>query len=219
MKYSQKWITQLKKQFRENHTNNSQKKWKHHLFSLYIIRKSDGICLFSHHFQIGLISQIENQLVGMGFTALEKMMREIVDSSAHLELIDLGKKKVLIEERRNLLAVLITTDNSQFIRLKLEELTSHFEKMFDLQQQINLETCVKLEDYALTAELVSIVFTDQPKRILEIIPIIFKSIRKNNLTFPNHNETLDNTFSTERLLFKETKKPSKECQNFTTKKF
>ena len=171
MKYSQKWITQLKKQFRENHTNNSQKKWKHHLFSLYIIRKSDGICLFSHHFQIGLISQIENQLVGMGFTALEKMMREIVDSSAHLELIDLGKKKVLIEERRNLLAVLITTDNSQFIRLKLEELTSHFEKMFDLQQQINLETCVKLEDYALTAELVSIVFTDQPKRILEIIPI------------------------------------------------
>ena len=210
MKYSQKWITRLKRQLRENHNNKSPKKWNHHLFSLYLIRKSDGICLFSHHFQIGPLSQIENQLVGMGFTALEKMMQEIVDSSANLKLIDLGKKKVLIEERRNLLAILITTDNSQFLRLKLEEITNHFEKMFELQQQINLETCVKLEDYALTAELVSIVFTDQPKRILEIIPIIFKSIRKNNLTFPNHKETLDNPLSTEKILLKETKKLSKE---------
>jgi hypothetical protein len=207
MKRSQKWITRLKTQFRENYIAKSQKEWKHHLLSLYIIRKTDGICLFSHHFQIGLISQIENQLVGMGFTALERMMREIVDSSAHLELIDLGKKKVLVEERKNLLAVLITTDNSQLIRLKLEELTNHFEKMFELQQQISLETCVKLEDYALTAELVSIVFKDKPNRILEIIPIIFKSIRNNNIPFANHNETLHKTLSKDRFLFKETERP------------
>lgn len=176
-----KWQSRFRRRIwsktRLNHTTN----WKKHLISLYIIR-SDGICLFSHHFQIGLISQIETQLVGMGFTAISQMMQEIVDSSLSLELIDLGPKKVLIEEYENILAILIATTNSDFLRAKLKELADHFEKMFELQQRISAETRVSLEDYALTAELVSMVFQDQPTRVLEIIPVIFKSIRKNKTT-------------------------------------
>jgi len=195
MKYSIKWFIQLKKRFLEHYPTKSSENWKQHLISLYIIRKSDGICLFSHHFQLGLISQIENQLVGMGFTALARMMQEIVDSSSRLNMIDLGEKKVLINERINLLAVLVTTQDSLFLYGKLEELTYHFEKIFELQQQISLETYVRLEDYALTSELVSLVFKDRPKRVLEIIPVIFKSIRKSNSLYspqerkfpPRHN--------------------------------
>ena len=99
MKYSNKWFVQLRKRVIEKHSIRSSENWKQHLISLYIIRKSDGICLFSHHFQLGLISQIEIQLVGMGFTALARMMREIVDSSSCLSMIDLGEKKVLINEK------------------------------------------------------------------------------------------------------------------------
>ena len=179
MRLPLRWRSCLK---RRNWTKNSTKYpigWKQHIISLYIIRHSDGICLFSHHFQLGFISQIENQLVGMGFTAISQMMQEIVDSSSSLVMVDLGSKKVLIEERKNILAILITTVNTSFLREKLEELADYFEKMFELQQQINLETRVCLEDYALTTDLVSLVFRDQPTRVLEIIPVIFKSIRKN----------------------------------------
>ena len=191
MRYSVKWLIQLKKRILESNHTKSPENWEQHLISLYIIRKSDGICLFSHHFRLGLISQIENQLVGMGFTALARMMQEIVDSSSRLNMIDLGEKKVLINERINLIAVLVTTLDSLFLYKKLEELTDHFEKIFELQQQINLETCVRLEDYALTAELVSLVFKDRPKRVLEIIPLIFKSIRKNNsFSIPQRSKSL-----------------------------
>ena len=218
MKFSQNWFTRFKKQIWVDHHTTFPKNWKQHLLSLYIIRKSDGICLFSHHFQLGLISQIENQLVGMGFTALAKMMREIVDSSARLCMVDLMTKKVLIDERRNLLAVLVTTDHSPFLCSKLKEITDHFEKMFELQQQINLETCVRLEDYALTGELVSLVFKDRPKRILEIIPVIFKSIRKSDSIFPNQEKTLKNAFITNNLSPREIKKPLSEGKNLITKK-
>ena len=74
--------------------------------------------------------------------------------------------------------------------VNIEELTDHFEKIFELQQQINLETYVRVEDYALTSELVSLVFKDRPKRILEIIPVIFKSIRKNDSIFSNQEKIL-----------------------------
>ena len=218
MKYSLKWFTRLKEQIWENYRINTPKNWQKHLLSLYIIRKSDGICLFSHHFQLGLISQIETQLVGMGFTALAKMMREIVDSSACLGMIDLGRKKVLVDERRNLLAVLVTTDNYPFLCRKLEELTDHFEKMFELQQQINLETCVRLEDYALTAELVSLVFKDQSTRVLEIIPVIFKSIRKKNSIFSDQEKTMSRGFVTSNISSKKSKKDPEEEENFIIRK-
>ncbi|MFX0124297.1 MAG: hypothetical protein ACFFAE_11715 [Candidatus Hodarchaeota archaeon] len=204
MKYSIKWYNRLRKRVSEKNRIKTSENWKQHLITLYIIRKSDGICLFSHHFQLGLISQIENQLVGMGFTALARMMQEIVDSSSCLSKIDLGEKKVLIDERRNLLTVLVTTQDTPFLYKKLGELTDHFENMFELQQQINLETCVRLEDYALTAELVSLVFKDRPKRVLEIIPVIFKSIRKNNSVFSNHEKKLLINLNSTKILFKET---------------
>ena len=74
--------------------------WQQYLVSLYIIRKTDGICLFSHHFNLGYISNIENQLVGMGFIAIANMMQEVVDSNSQLRMIDLGRKKVLLEAFR-----------------------------------------------------------------------------------------------------------------------
>ncbi len=187
MKNSSKRLTRLKSRFWRNNQVVTPKNWQNHLISLYIVRKDDGICLFSHHFQLGLISQIETQLVGMGFTALAKMMREIVDSTARLCLIDLGKKKVLINERSTSLTVLVTTKNSLFLRGKLEELTDYFERIFELQQRINLTTRVCLEDYALTEELISLVFKEKPTRVLEIVPLIFKSIRKTNSIFSKPN--------------------------------
>lgn len=199
MRLSSIWHSCLRQRIWPRNRNVHQINWKQHLISLYIIRHSDGICLFSHHFQLGWIAQIENQLVGMGFTAISQMMQEIVDSSSSLVLMDLGSKKVLIEERENILGILITTVNSAFFREKLEELANHFEKMFELQQQINLESCVCLEDYALTTELVSLVFKDQPTRVLEVIPIIFKSIRKNKSIATKQEETLENLITAKRF--------------------
>ncbi len=216
MKYSNKWFVQLRKRIIEKHCIRSSENWKQHLISLYIIRKSDGICLFSHHFQLGLISQIENQLVGMGFTALARMMQEIVDSSACLSMIDLGEKKVLIDERNNLLAVLVTSQDAPSLYKKLNELADHFENMFELQQQINLETCVRLEDYALTSELVSLVFKDRPKRVLEIIPVIFKSIRKSNSIFSNQDKKVISRLNPTNMTINKTNEPLREVKKIIT---
>lgn len=158
--------------------------WQEYLVSLYIIRKSDGICLFSHHFNLGYISNIENQLVGMGFIAISNMMQEVVDSSSQLRMIDLGRKKVLLEERNNILSVLIVTKFLEILKEKLAEFTGYFTKIFELQQQINEKSClVSPEDYALTAELVPLIFTSIPRKPLELIPLIFKTIQKNPTAF------------------------------------
>lgn len=183
-----KRVSRLRQRIRKKSRTEYLSDWKSHLVSLYIIRHGDGICLFSHHFQLGLISQIENQLVGMGFTAISQMLQEIVDSSSHLVMIDLGSKKILIEEKEDFLTILVTTINSSILREKLVELADLFEKMFELQQQISRVTQVCVEDYALTLELVSLVFQEKPTRILEIIPIIFKTIRKNKSLSQNQKE-------------------------------
>ncbi len=151
--------------------------WQKFLLSLYMIRSRDGICLFSHHFQLATISQIENQLIGMGFSAISKMMQEVVDAEANLTLIDLGGKKVLIDERETLLAVLVSSIDLKHIREKLREFTNCFERMFELQQRISQVTHVCPEDYALASELVEFIFDDNPSRVLQIVPLIFRSIR------------------------------------------
>ncbi|MFX0051072.1 MAG: hypothetical protein ACFE8U_07230, partial [Candidatus Hermodarchaeota archaeon] len=97
--------------------------WKDNLVSLYFIRQLDGICLFSHHFQLGYETTIDNQLVGWGFSAFYEMIKEIVDGSADLKLLDVGKKKILIEKGANTLVVLITTTNTPFYRRKLDIIT------------------------------------------------------------------------------------------------
>ena len=153
--------------------------WLNDLQSLYIIRKKDGICLFSHHFKLGAISNIENQLVGMGFIAISNMMQEVVDSTSQLRLIDLDSKKVLIREKNDILSVLITSQFSEILNEKLTEFSLYFSKIFELQNQINEESClICSDDYALTADLVSLIFTCQPQRTLRLVPIIFKIIQK-----------------------------------------
>ncbi|MHA2225737.1 MAG: hypothetical protein ACXAC8_11065 [Candidatus Hodarchaeales archaeon] len=215
MKYSFSLFTQIKERFRGSIQENYSEDWKNNLLSLYIIRKGDGICLFSHHFQLGSISHIETQLVGMGFSALARMMREIVDSSARLAMIDLGKKKVLIDERESIMVVLVTITDSPFLREKLEEFSDHFEKVFELQQQIDLETCVCLENYALTSELVSMVFQDRYTSVLEIIPVLFKSIQKRRSIFPDQDRK-SNLESSQRNL-KEITKISTEHESIVIK--
>ena len=179
MRLSLEWISRLKRLFNEKGQRETFSDLKHHLVSLYIIRKGDGICLFSHHFQLGLISHIENQLVGMGFQAISLMLQEIVDSSLNLVMMDLGSKKVIIEEKERFLTILISTINLSILRDKLKKLADLFEKMFELQQRISLVTQVCVEDFALTSELISLVFQDKPTQVLGIIPVIFDSIRKN----------------------------------------
>ena len=117
---------------------------------------------------------------------MSKMMQEIVDSNSRLSLIDLDKKKVIIEEKGDLLGILVTIEYSSIIREKLIELLNYFEKIFQLQREISsLGKHVCLEDYALTSELVDLVFEKQPLKVLEIIPLIFKSIRKGNIRNPS----------------------------------
>ena len=166
----------------------SNDSWMNDLQSLYIIRKKDGICLFSHHFKIGAISHIENQLVGMGFIAIANMMQEVVDSTSQLRLIDLESKKVLIREKNNILAVLITSRFREILNEKLTEFSVYFSKIFELQNQITEETrLICSDDYALTADLVSLIFTDQSPKTLKLVPLIFKIIQKDQ--FHRSNDT------------------------------
>ncbi len=177
--FLKKWIYKSRNKARKKNNTSKLRDWNELLISLYIVRNTDGLCLYSHHFQLGSISHIEIQLVGMGFSAMSKMMQEVVDSNCQLSLIDLKGSKVLIEEKGNLLGILITTENSPILRSKLIKLMIQFEKIFQLQTGIDeLGKHVCLEDYALTSDLVTLIFNKKPQRVLEIIPIIFKSIRE-----------------------------------------
>ena len=117
-----------------------EEKWENHLISLYCIRNHDGICLFAHHFQVARIAQLhEPQLIGMGFTAITRMLCEIVDGRGSLKFIDFGKKKVLVEENEHqqFLTVLITTEDTPALREKLKKFTECFSRIFQLQHQVN----------------------------------------------------------------------------------
>jgi hypothetical protein len=179
-------FAQIRALFRPN-TVSLTKDWKKLLLSLFIVQKEEGVCLFSHHFQLGKISRIDTQLVGIGFTALSKMMQETIDSSSQLSFVDLGKKKVLFEERDMFRIILVTQEMNKeefcIILGKVKTLAEYFEKLFFIQQQITSKTFVCPEDYALTTDLVSLIFDDEPTPILKIIPLIFKSVQKKNFSF------------------------------------
>ncbi|MHA1330050.1 MAG: hypothetical protein ACTSR2_03125 [Candidatus Hodarchaeales archaeon] len=166
------------------------KDWLDQLISLYFVRTTDGICLYSHYFQLGSLSHIENQLVGMGFTALYRMLKEIVDSKASLRTIDLGSKKVLIETRNNLMTILIVLNDSPLIRKKLHKLTIIFEQMFELQRQINNIGYVCQEDYEFTSQLISLVFSNQYHNILDLIPLLFEMITHNRPCYNKNDEEI-----------------------------
>ncbi|MFX0185856.1 MAG: hypothetical protein ACFE95_22460 [Candidatus Hodarchaeota archaeon] len=152
--------------------------WKDQLISVYFIRGRDCICLFSHNFQFRYVPNKDNQLVGWGFSAFHKMIKEIVDGSANLRLVDVVEKKILAGRSSNILVVLITTTNTPFYRRKLKEIAEIFKKLYLLQLQINSETLVRQEDYALIGNLIRLVFNDHPYSMIRIVPMIFKSIQQ-----------------------------------------
>ncbi|MFX0174544.1 MAG: hypothetical protein ACFE9L_21915 [Candidatus Hodarchaeota archaeon] len=213
MKLSPIKLIPIKLFFNRKNQKKHIENWQQQLISLYIVRNTDGICLFSHHFNLGLTSQIENQLVGMGFAAVIRMMKEIVNTSAELRLIDLGMNKVLIEEKKDYFAILVTTDDSHFLREKLKKLTDYFEKIFELQLQINNNTCVCLEDYALTSDLISLVFDKQTGQDLGIIPIIFKSIRKKYHIFSKNENKFPNLRPLNKFLVSNSNNNQKKEKN------
>ncbi|MHA1942154.1 MAG: hypothetical protein ACW99F_15480 [Candidatus Hodarchaeales archaeon] len=154
--------------------------WYEDLVSLYIVRKDDGICLYSHHFNLGYISRIENQLVGMGFVAIISMIREVVDSESQLESISLGRKTILVESREGILSILVVKRSSPIIKEKLKKFAIFFNHLFELQQQINKQSnLVCREDYALTTDLIHIIFSIPVESPLKLIPLIFKVIQAN----------------------------------------
>ncbi|MHA2305236.1 MAG: hypothetical protein ACXACU_07555 [Candidatus Hodarchaeales archaeon] len=214
MNKPQRVLFHLKNRIRNRKYKELPENWKQDLISLYIVRNSDGICLFSHHFQLGSIAQIETQLVGMGFTAISKMMREVVDASSRLILMDLGPKKVLIEEHENMMAILIVMKDLPFYRKKLDELINYFEKLFELQQQINLKTHVCLEDYALASELVSLIFSERSMDMRDIVPLVFKTIQKND-----SNSIKSKYFSFKVFNNKKPKKSKNICQEKSIETF
>lgn len=152
--------------------------WIQYLTSLYIIRKKDGICLFSHHFQIGNISHIEMQLVGMGFAALSNMMQEVIGKRANLRKIEIGCSLILFNNQETILGVLICKKELPIIHSRLDEMSSIFESTFFLQQQIcDVNDYVCLEDFALAEEIVAYVFNENASRFMSFIPFLFRSIQ------------------------------------------
>ena len=181
MKYSLLDLKNSKNQFHPLKRSEKKKNWERDLISLYIVRKDDGICLYSHHFNLGYISHIENQLVGMGFVAIIAMIKEVVNSDSQLKSINLSKKSILVESRADILSILVVKKISPKIKEMLKKFSITFNHLFELQQQINKRSnLVCKEDYALTNDLIHIIFSIPSNKTLDIIPLIFKMIQKNS---------------------------------------
>lgn len=181
MKYSLFDLNNTKNQYHPSEDSEKNNNWQLDLVSLYIVRKNDGICLYSHHFNLGNISHIENQLVGMGFVAIISMIKEVVNSDSQLKSINLGKRSILVESRADILSILVVKRISPKIKQSLKKFSIFFNKLFELQQQINKQSnLVCKEDYALTNDLIHVVFSIPSDRPLDLIPLIFKMIQKSS---------------------------------------
>ncbi len=179
MKHPLFYSNNLEKQFHPITDIESKNTELEDLVSLYVIRKDDGICLYSHHFNLGHISRIENQLVGMGFVAIITMIKEVVDSNSQLLSINLAKKSILIESQEGILFILVVKRTSLQTKIRLKEFAKYFHFLFELQQQINKRSnLVCKEDYALTSDLINLIFSNSSSSPLELIPLIFKEIQK-----------------------------------------
>jgi len=102
--------------------------WKEKLREIFIITRN-GICVYAYSFEQNH-SINDSDLIAGGFSGIQLLLSEMVHTSEALQLIDYQNVKIMLEQGKKHMFVLIIKDQSSFIRYKLKLFTQEFYEFF-----------------------------------------------------------------------------------------
>ncbi|MFX0132918.1 MAG: hypothetical protein ACFFDN_04660 [Candidatus Hodarchaeota archaeon] len=103
-------------------------RWKEKLREIIVTSKG-GICFYSYSFEKR--SPVDDtDLIAGGFSGIQGMLSEIVRTSERLQLIDYKNVKIMLEQREDVIFILILKEESTFIQYKLKLFSEEFQDFF-----------------------------------------------------------------------------------------
>ncbi len=103
-------------------------KWKEKLRELFVISPK-GICIYAYSFE-QKIALVDSDLIAGGFTGIQMLLSEMVKTNESLHLIDYQNVKIMVEQKAEVMFVLIITEASGFLPYKLKLFAEEFITFF-----------------------------------------------------------------------------------------
>jgi len=102
--------------------------WKDKLREIFIVAPT-GVCLYAYSFEKNRSIE-DSDLIAGGFSGIQSLLSEIVETHESLQLIDYQNVKIMIEPRLDFAFILIIKEESSFLRYKLRLFTQEFSDFF-----------------------------------------------------------------------------------------
>lgn len=102
--------------------------WKLKMRELLVIHRT-GVCLHAYSFDQEQLIE-DSDLIAGGFSGIQAILSEMVQTSESMQLIDYEDIKILLEQRADLTFVLIIKEESSFLRYKLKLFSEEFHQFF-----------------------------------------------------------------------------------------
>lgn len=102
--------------------------WKEKLREIFVVT-SAGVCVYAYSFEKNRSIE-DSDLIAGGFSGIQSLLSEIVQTHETLQLIDYQNVKIMIEPGVNFVFILIIKEESSFLRYKLKLFTQEFSEFF-----------------------------------------------------------------------------------------
>jgi len=102
--------------------------WKAKLREIFIVSPT-GLCVYAYSFEQNR-SIKDSDLIAGGFSGIQSLLSEIIHTSESLQLIDYQNVKIMLEQGKSFMVILIIKEESSFIRYKLKLFTQEFYEFF-----------------------------------------------------------------------------------------
>jgi hypothetical protein len=102
--------------------------WKKKLYELYVVAPN-GACVFAYSFSQSR-SLKDSDLIAGGFSGIQSLLSEMMQTNETLQLIDYQNMKIMLEQVKGYMFILISKEESWFIRYKLRLFTEEFNAFF-----------------------------------------------------------------------------------------
>lgn len=101
--------------------------WPEKIRHLYILNLN-GLCLLQQSFK--KMQPIDEDLLGGSLTAIQSLMKEMIQSDKALEIIDHGDTKIIFERTPYAIGIIIADENLYILHYKLKQLLNEFDLIF-----------------------------------------------------------------------------------------
>jgi hypothetical protein len=102
--------------------------WKEKLREIFVVAPT-GVCVYAYSFEKNRSIQ-DSDLIAGGFSGIQSLLSEIVQTHESLQLIDYQNVKIMMEPSMDYVFILIIKEESSFLRYKLKLFTQEFSEFF-----------------------------------------------------------------------------------------